>query len=517
MDVFSLINEKYKHGGDCTPLCNQIGKGIDVCDLMADFLSKETSALEKTHVEDFGSYNNVSQRIILVLHGDYAEYINESLVELLKKNLKDIAKKIQRDSYQGSLGESAEDADSSYFVDESDDDMKETKSILQNYIEENQCVISPRKREVIVPDIPIDVESQSTTNNAIEKWYPKTLEELKKKEEDIFWWEIDEFLKHYTPKKIIDHLDKYVLGQEEAKMACAIHLYNHVMRCKYPEKIKKKNVLLLYGPSGSGKTEMYRVLKLISPVPIEIRDAGDVTCRGFAGADLSEVVKGIGGKAIVASDKIMGREIRKRFSLVVLDEFDKLVSPHNTGYGENVSKEVQSSLLYAMEDGIVTDTKGEKLDVSSFGFACVGSFAGLMSNYKKRTIGFNSEETVFDEDITNDLINFGMIPELCSRISTISKVRKIEISDLIRIMNTESMSPIYQLKEEYALNGIDLDVTEGSIKAVAEIAYEDGLGARKMLGIIRSASERKYIDALEEGACKNIVITEEDIYRKKAM
>lgn len=517
IDVFRFINEKYKLGDDYASFCNQLSESIDVCDLMADFLSKETSVLEKIHVEDFGSYSRESQKIILVLHGDYAKRINESLVELLKKNLRDIAKRIKSDSSEELLRESAGIVDDFCFDEDCDDNQKEVEQILDNYIKESQNRVTLQRKERVIPDIPIGIESKTISDNASEIDLPKTLEEFKKKEEDTFWCEIDEFLKQYTPKKIIAYLDKHIIAQEDAKMACAIHLYNHVKRCRFPEKIRKKNVLLLYGPSGSGKTEIYRVLKTISPVPIVIRDIGDVTSRGFAGPDLSEVISRIGGYSIIESDNIIGSGIRKRYSLLVLDEFDKIVSPHHTSHGENASTEIQSSLLYAMEDGIITDAKGKKLDVSSFGFVCVGAFMGLMDNLKKRSIGFNSEETILVGDITNALINYGMIPELASRIGTISCVRKIEVADLVRIMSTESMSPITQLKEEYAINGINLDVTDESIRAIAEMAYNYGLGARKMLGIIRGASERKYIEALEDGASKNIVVTEDDIFIKREM
>lgn len=263
----------------------------------------------------------------------------------------------------------------------------------------------------------------------------------------------------------------------------------------------------MYGPSGSGKTEIWRALREISPVPIEIIDGGAITTRGFKGAELSTIITDILCMGDIIDD------VTRKYSILVIDEFDKLVMPNSNAEMENVSLHVQSSLLQVLEDGVMIGENGNTIRAEHMGFVCVGAFSGLGENSIRRTVGFNSDTKTGMSDEIKDLLNYGMMPELARRIGVISKVDKLSLSDYIKIIETDSMSPVRFLRELYSIRDINVTVPRSSIEAIAEFAYKSDLGAGKLLGIMKQAAGDKYIEALEENGNKEIIITRKDIER----
>ena len=313
------------------------------------------------------------------------------------------------------------------------------------------------------------------------------------------------FLKEWTPKGIIEFLDTRILGQDEAKKQAALFLYRFVQRCTYPEKFKRRNVLLIWGPPGSGKSELFRALNEISPMRIVFVSGADVTTTGFAGADWSSILRSALGRSYKVREPIKERLI------VVVDEFDKMASKKHDREGSLVSNDIQSALLQTLETGQFTDANGNIINIPFCDFALVGAFEGMINNSMSRTIGFNSDNdavTVADE--TEALIAWGVMPEICSRIGSIAQTKGLTEEDYITIMRTPSMSPVQFLADEYSVDNIKLKVPSDTIQSIAKVAHKANLGARKMISIMRQAGDDKLIEAIEAKK-KEIVITREDV------
>lgn len=281
----------------------------------------------------------------------------------------------------------------------------------------------------------------------------------------------------YTPKKIYEILDKYILGQTEAKIACAKFTYYHIIRHMNPE-IPARNIFVV-GPSGCGKTEMWRVIRKELGIPVKIIDSSVITKEGWKGkSKFSTVLKEV--------------ECNKKMApIIVFDEFDEISSMTFNSEGENTNFSLQGELLKTLE--------GENENVSQFvSIVFLGAYEEL---YKKkqgeRTIGFLTQESKRQKDIDKtkitikDLIDFGLRTELAGRISEVVEIQSLDMDDYIEVARTrcDSLRKLYEM-----ISGTEYDIPEDVIRKAAAFSIENQLGVRGMIKQL----ENRFIDEMYE-------------------
>ena len=311
--------------------------------------------------------------------------------------------------------------------------------------------------------------------------------------------EIKRFISNFKPIDIKRFLDQRMVGQEEAKEAAALFLYNHCIRLLYPDL--NRQVVLFYGPSGCGKTGIWRALTEISPTPIMILDASAITSRGFQGADLTEILR------------VHRRAIKR--GICVCDEFDKLIIPSHSAQGDDVSAAIQASFLKIWDNKDKTvDERGKEVHVEDVDFVCTGAFIGINNTKPTSPIGFNRErDNVYTNCTTNieQFIAFGMLPELAGRISNFVELKSLRVEDYYKILTNKNVNPVEQISKQYeVIDGISLNVDDDAKKLLSEFAYRSGLGVRGMVSLIQSIADKQFINACG-GSGDDIFITSNDV------
>ena len=341
-----------------------------------------------------------------------------------------------------------------------------------------------------------------------------------------------------TPHEIYDRLSEYVMGQDSAKRAMSVAVYNHYRRIyagadevaedQEGVEIAKSNILLL-GPTGTGKTLLAQTLARFLEVPFAIADATTLTEAGYVGEDVENILL----KLITAADGDVERAER---GIVYVDEIDKIArKAENLSITRDVSGEgVQQALLKIIEgtEAAVPPTGGRKhpqqelirIDTTNILFICGGAFVGLdkivADRIGRKGVGFTGEVGSVDEEATDDLLaqvmpqdlhKFGMIPEFVGRIPVITSTRELTEADLVRILTEPKNALVKQYRRLFELEDVELDFTDEALREVAHRAIERGTGARGLRAIMEATLEGTMFDVPSEPDVVKVVVTPEAV------
>ena len=332
----------------------------------------------------------------------------------------------------------------------------------------------------------------------------------------------------YTPKEINAILNEYVIGQENAKKTLSVAVYNHYKRifrdtAEDDTQIAKSNVLLI-GPTGSGKTLLAQTIARFLNVPIAIADATNLTEAGYVGEDVENILT----KLLMAAD---GDVKRAEQGIVFIDEVDKIARMgENRSITRDVSGEgVQQALLKLIEGSVVNiPPKGGRkhpnqdfiqIDTSNILFICGGAFDGLNDILKRRlgsnVLGFGQtkrskkeEENLLPMVEADDLVTYGLIPELIGRLHVLTTLGEISKEDMVRILVEPKNSLVKQYQKLFEIDNVSLSFEEDALALIAQKALDRKTGARGL----RSIMEEILLDImyeLPELDGYEVVITEE--------
>ncbi len=327
---------------------------------------------------------------------------------------------------------------------------------------------------------------------------------------------VDAVTKLMTPKELNEFLGDYIIGQERARKLVSVAVYNHYKRIFKTHhvtdddtEIAKSNVLLI-GPTGSGKTLMAQTIARVLNVPIAIADATSLTEAGYVGEDVENILT----KLLQAAD---GDVSRAEQGIVFIDEVDKISRmSENRSITRDVSGEgVQQALLKIIEGSVVNiPPKGGRkhpnqeftsINTTNILFICGGAFDGLKDILKKKqgenVLGFGHEkktkeeqETTYDMVEPDDLVNYGLIPELVGRLPIIASLNEITEDDMVRILTEPKNSLIKQYKKLFSIDEVELNFEEDALRAIAKKAIKRKTGARGLRAIL----EENMIDIMYE-------------------